>query len=269
MLYDCSKALTFNPNNIKAYYRSVKALLALDKMEEGIDCCQRGLRLDPTNLNFKNDLIRLEKRSVQLEQLSILAGIKREASEKKALGLATAKSSRQYRFYDHIPNEEEDDEKHVPVQHPDAAPYRIQLLQDGELTFPVIFLYPESNQSDVIEEFRETDTFYSHFTEMFAANAAWDPQHLYHVDTLDWYFETHVEKYAKVGQELVSCLKSVEASNAPSQNAAHKYVYLTLGDMLRNDKCTIIDGIVQIIVLSRTSSEFSLKYRKEYRKLRN
>jgi hypothetical protein len=43
VLIDCSKALKLNPKNIKAYYRSVKALYALDKIEEAIDCCEHGL----------------------------------------------------------------------------------------------------------------------------------------------------------------------------------------------------------------------------------
>jgi tetratricopeptide (TPR) repeat protein len=46
VLIDCSKALKLNPKNIKAYYRSAKALYALDKIEEAIDCCEHGLAVN-------------------------------------------------------------------------------------------------------------------------------------------------------------------------------------------------------------------------------
>ncbi|UKZ73765.1 hypothetical protein TrVFT333_001415 [Trichoderma virens FT-333] len=42
---DCAAALRLNPRNVKAYYRSGKALLAVDRIEEADDVCARGWRL--------------------------------------------------------------------------------------------------------------------------------------------------------------------------------------------------------------------------------
>lgn len=55
VLTDCSKCLKINPKNVKALYRSVKALFALDKLVETIDCCDHALSIDPENKNI-NDI---------------------------------------------------------------------------------------------------------------------------------------------------------------------------------------------------------------------
>jgi tetratricopeptide (TPR) repeat protein len=45
VLNDCAKALTLNPKCIKAYYRSAKACRALEKVEDALDACNRGLEV--------------------------------------------------------------------------------------------------------------------------------------------------------------------------------------------------------------------------------
>lgn len=49
VLKDCSKALSISPRSSKALYRSATALLALDRLEEALDCCDRCLVSDPRN----------------------------------------------------------------------------------------------------------------------------------------------------------------------------------------------------------------------------
>lgn len=49
VLKDCSEALQLNPKSSKAYYRSSLALLALERLEQALDCCDRCLQFDPDN----------------------------------------------------------------------------------------------------------------------------------------------------------------------------------------------------------------------------
>jgi tetratricopeptide (TPR) repeat protein len=49
VLRDCSKALAINIQSSKAYYRSSLALLALERVDEALDCCHRGLQIDKDN----------------------------------------------------------------------------------------------------------------------------------------------------------------------------------------------------------------------------
>lgn len=53
VLTDCSKCLKINPKNVKAFYRSARALFALDKLVETIDCCDHALTVDPENKPIK------------------------------------------------------------------------------------------------------------------------------------------------------------------------------------------------------------------------
>jgi tetratricopeptide (TPR) repeat protein len=49
VLRDCSKALSINPKSSKAFYRSSLALLALERVDEALDCCNRCLEFDKDN----------------------------------------------------------------------------------------------------------------------------------------------------------------------------------------------------------------------------
>ncbi|KAJ2999161.1 hypothetical protein HDV02_003450 [Globomyces sp. JEL0801] len=250
-----------NDNELNSILYSNRAAVNLELVDEGIDCCLRAMEVDAQNIHFPNDLKKLRKRKEDLKELDRLRKIKEQKKREEAEYLESMKRKRNYNFVSLPINEEEDDL--VTLQHPDAPTNRIELLSDGTLTFPVIFLYPEFNQSDVIASFSELDTFYAHFEHMFSEPAPWDPNHLYHPQTLDWYFETYPgNKNDKT--ELVSVLKTCNASQAPSQSAAHRYVCLTLQDVLKNKQYPIIDGVATFVILSR-NSEFSLRYRKEYR----
>jgi tetratricopeptide (TPR) repeat protein len=54
VLRDCSKAISNNGKCSKAYYRSALALLALDRVDEAIDCCNRCLAFDSSNTVIRN-----------------------------------------------------------------------------------------------------------------------------------------------------------------------------------------------------------------------
>ena len=49
VLRDCSKVLALNPQSSKAFYRSGLALIALDRLDEALDCCARCLSFDGNN----------------------------------------------------------------------------------------------------------------------------------------------------------------------------------------------------------------------------
>ncbi len=53
VLRDCSKVLGLNAKSSKALYRSAMALLALDRVVEALDSCDRCLSFDPDNSAVK------------------------------------------------------------------------------------------------------------------------------------------------------------------------------------------------------------------------
>ena len=266
-MYDCGRAISFNPQNVKAYFRSAKALFALERVEECLDCCKRGLAVDPSNNTFREIAKKANVLGERLAELARLSAIKEKAKIEEATKFNAALQSRKYKMKTLDPENEDENEEIKSLQHPEADLYRMQLFPEGEMSFPVLFLYPEFSQSDMISSFRENDTFYSHFELMFEQAAPWDQAQLYHPQTLDWYFETYTGKYDKKGRELVSCLKNVSAANAPSQGAAHRYAFMTLADVLRHPQHTIVNGVVRIMIFSRSSATFAAAYRKDFQRL--
>ena len=53
VLKDCSRAIQLNAHSSKAYYRSALALIALDRPDEALDCCERCLVFDQENTSVK------------------------------------------------------------------------------------------------------------------------------------------------------------------------------------------------------------------------
>ena len=77
VLRDCAKCLGLNDKNVKALYRSAKALFALDRLDEALDCCDHALAVDPENKAVIQERERCQKR------IDLIAEKKRKEEEKK------------------------------------------------------------------------------------------------------------------------------------------------------------------------------------------
>lgn len=69
VLRDTSAALGLNPQSEKAFYRAARALHALDKNVEALDCCDHALLIDANNTAVKKLRERIVKRQVYLAKL--------------------------------------------------------------------------------------------------------------------------------------------------------------------------------------------------------
>ena len=83
MLRDCAKVLVEDEKNIKALYRSAKACLAIDKLDETEDAISRAMNLDPSNSTFQNLKLEIAKRrgivNARNEQVLTSSAKKKEA----------------------------------------------------------------------------------------------------------------------------------------------------------------------------------------------
>lgn len=66
---------------------------------------------------------------------------------------------------------------------------RLSLDDQGRLSWPVLFLYPEYAQSDFISAFHEDSRFIDHLMVMFGETPSWDLEQKYCPDNLEVYFE--------------------------------------------------------------------------------
>lgn len=213
--------LKLNPSNVKAHYRSASALFALDKVYEALDVCYRGLKLDPTNKPMEILLEKIRKRSRVKEEQDRKRREEQDRRRKEKLVLMTALKARNIRLRG---------SQRTP---PDMADAKIRLVPDplspeSSLEFPTMILYPLHNQSDFIQAFSERDTLHQHLSYMLPP--PWDAKLEYKLATVDCYMDTRTGGMIKLGKKI------------------------PLLEILASDKVEVLDGLVRIHVVPRSSA---------------
>ncbi|KAI1130519.1 TPR-like protein [Nemania abortiva] len=227
---DSSAALRLNSNNIKAYYRSARAFLAVGRIAEADDACARGLAIDPSNNPLKSvarDIIKkAEETGVRQrrEAERIAKEKRREALVKAALRAREIRTR-------------------ATAQPPEMEDAGIKLVPDPDdpashLAFPTVLLYPVHLESDFIKGFNETDALADHLGYVFPL--PWDREGVYTLAGVECYMETVAGGLIKLGKK-VPLLK-----------------------VLAGGKVEVVDEVVRIFVLPKAQAaawveEFKMK----------
>ncbi|KAF9899701.1 hypothetical protein BX616_002887, partial [Lobosporangium transversale] len=224
VLTDCGSALKLNPKNVKALFRSAKALLALEMYPEALDCCDHALIHDPDNRAVKDERVKIQAEFDRKEKLRREKEEReRKIREKKEM-IEAALEKRKIRTAS------------TPGFKPDH-PHEIQLDQEmDQLTIPTFFLYPEYNESDLIQAFNEQDTIGEQLAEIFYDPAPWDPEHKYRPETVQTYFETEDQ-----------------GGNIGLMKVGLNVKFLTV---LSHSKHVLRDGIARFIVVPKEDSQW-------------
>ncbi|KAF9820967.1 hypothetical protein IEO21_00944 [Rhodonia placenta] len=196
VLKDCSKAILTNPRSSKAHYRSAQALVALERFDEAIDCCDRCLEFDAENkvvraLREKASQQKIVKDRKEREKQE---RIRREVEEKRRLRAAFKE-----RNVIVIPRPD------GSSSNPYAPAFDPEDPKNNALIVPVFFLYPQYATSDIISQFVEDTPFSAHLATMFPPEAAppeWDKNHEYVTDNLVVYAITYRKRLLKVGKKM-------------------------------------------------------------------
>ncbi|KAJ3539257.1 hypothetical protein NM688_g6393 [Phlebia brevispora] len=243
VLRDCAEAIKINPRSSKAFYRSATALVALDKLEETLDCCDRCLEFDQDNsamkvLREKAAKLRETKDKKERERQERL---KKEREEQAALAAA-------YRERNLIlmPSPKGTaDNVYQPKLDPEDPTRQTLLL-------PVFFLYPQYATTDIISEFQEDTPFSAHITAMFPPQAPppeWDKQGEYVDGRLVIYAMTHRNRLLKVGKKMT--LRDVFKASAAKPGEP-------------KDGLELKDGCLSFVVLPR--GEVEQKWIEDFKK---
>ncbi|ROW04526.1 hypothetical protein VMCG_04994 [Cytospora schulzeri] len=222
---DCAAALNLNPRNVKAWYRSARALLAVGRVEEADDACAGGLSVDGDNVALRavaRDIIaRAEEQTRRIEaENRAKATVQRRAAflygALRARGIKVRRSNRP----------------------PDMGDAKLELVPDPEdvkstLSFPTVILYPTHLESDFIKAFNERESLMQHFGYVFPL--PWDKEGEYSANNVECFMETMTGGLVKVGKKVqlvkVLCLDSVE----------------------------VVDGVVKIFVVPKAKAEAWVK----------
>ncbi|KAL7958803.1 hypothetical protein V8C34DRAFT_137600 [Trichoderma compactum] len=228
---DCAAALRLNPRNVKAYYRSGKALLAVDRIEEADDVCARGLAIEPENKALRSVADGIIKRATTLDELKRKAAEREAKKQRRALLLKTAIAARGIKM-------------RTTEQPPEMEDAKVRLLPDeddpsSELAFPTVLLYPLHLESDFIKAFHETHSLEDHLGYIFPL--PWDKEAQYTLAGVTCYIETKEGGLIKMGKK-VPLLK-----------------------VLSGGKVEVVDEVVRIFVLPTSKAEGWVKEFKEKR----
>ncbi|KAM3077021.1 HSP70/90 co-chaperone [Clarireedia jacksonii] len=197
---DCGAVLRINNANVKAWYRSAKALLALGRVKEADNACAKGLELEPEDKALRGLAGEIVKKNEEVEakkkkEVERLVRIK---NEEKVLKTALKAREITLRMTDKPPETE------------DA---KIELVPDAldpinsTLTFPVLFLYPLAAESDFIKSFNEMDTIGQHLE--YILPVPWDQTGEYRDEkAVECYLEKKKGSLIKVGRK-VNLLKAL------------------------------------------------------------
>ncbi|KAI3618519.1 hypothetical protein CBS9595_002882 [Malassezia furfur] len=214
-LHDTRNAMLVNPRSLKALYRATKAFLALNRLDDARGACDLadefggGADFAPLRAKVDERAAVLERRAKERTERERRARLLADAVRMAcvARGLWLARSTTQ-------------DDTHAPHFDPAALPAyaspELPLLGSTPwrapdpirtpLLFPVVLLYPEHGQSDLIAEFHEDTTIGQHLDAMFPEAARgqlpWDTAGAYVAPNLSAIAVTHQGRVLRVGRKL-------------------------------------------------------------------
>ena len=237
-LGDCSESIKLDHKNLKSFYRSIKALVALEKIEDAIQVCEIAQQVDCENSDFKRELKDLmDLNDQKLEKLQKIK-LKQEEKQVQDKELMDALISRKIKLHSKSKSHGSS------ILSSFHSEYHVK-FQDDSLFWPVLFLYPEYQESDFITSFDENTCFIDHLRIMFQDFPLWDVKNEYTVSNLQVYFETRGTEKEK------SRLLKV------SRN-------MSLKTVLSHSSYTVIDGIPTFFILSSVS-QFTEKFIDSYK----
>ncbi|KAH6895423.1 hypothetical protein B0T10DRAFT_215935 [Thelonectria olida] len=228
---DCAAAIRLNPKNIKAHYRSARALLAVDRIEEADDVCARGLGLDSANAGLKAVAEDIIKRAKELDAIRRKEAERVAREKRREVLLKAALKARNIRA-------------RATAQPPEMEDAKMQLVPDPDdprssLSIPAVLLYPLHLESDFIKAFNEMQTLEEHLA--YILPLPWDREGAYTPSGVDCYVETLAGGLLKMGKR-VPLLK-----------------------VLGTGKVEVVDEVVRIFVVPHAKAEGWVKEHKAKR----
>lgn len=231
-LNDCIFAFKMNRANLKAIVKAAECASELKQFDDAIRWCDIGLKMQPDSQKAKELRLKYEtEKKVAAKEARKKEMLERKKAEHQAK-IANLIKANNIRI-----EEQKDQDKYEELLN------SMKLSEDGShLVWPVVLLYPEYSQSDLIEAFNEQTTFEDHLKVVFGEPAGWDEERKYRPDTIEIYYENFDK------QKLMKLKKTS-----------------TLLDAIRKDGYKIQHGSPQFILLAK-GSEFEAKFIKNFEK---
>ncbi|XP_031641527.1 tetratricopeptide repeat protein 4 isoform X2 [Oncorhynchus kisutch] len=206
-LNDSVAAKKFKPDHLKALIRGASCCMELKKYTDALLWCEEGLKLQPTDKKLLELRATADKhkRAAERDARKEKVKEKKELSEREALlvaikgrGIKLLKPKQRPKR-----SSDSDDDNRGPSRDMagldldglcsvEATGATVFLDDQGVMHWPVLFLYPEHQQTDFISAFSESSSFLDHLTLMFGEELPpWDTNRKYSPQNLQLFFEDH------------------------------------------------------------------------------
>ncbi|NWS99834.1 TTC4 protein, partial [Mionectes macconnelli] len=193
-LNDAIQAKKLKPTHLKAIVRGALCHMELKNFSEAIAWCEEGLRIDPTEKKLLETRVKADKLKLGRTLLETQIDFSTPCQGRAVMSVDLL-CERNIKLFLEPSNEEEEisdglAEISLDGFHSDSATgAKVHLDADGNLNWPVLFLYPEHEQTDFTVAFHENSRFIDHLMVMFAELPPWDLERKYLPSNLELYFE--------------------------------------------------------------------------------
>ncbi|NXD10418.1 TTC4 protein, partial [Nothocercus nigrocapillus] len=186
-LNDAIQARRLKPTHLKAIVRGALCHLELKNFSEAIAWCEEGLQIDSREKKLLEARAKADKLKVNVGAASrVCCADPRIAlfCPERNIKLVLGPSNEEEEMSDGLA------EMSLDGFHSDnGMGAKVHLDVGGNLNWPVLFLYPEHEQTDFIAAFHENTRFIDHLMVMFAELPPWDLERKYLPGNLELYFE--------------------------------------------------------------------------------
>ncbi|NXO61700.1 TTC4 protein, partial [Phainopepla nitens] len=192
-LNDAIQAKKLKPTHLKAIIRGALCHMELKNFSEAIAWCEEGLQIDSTEKKLVEIRAKADKLKLQGTFLEPQTDFSTCCQGGAVVALPC--SERNIKLVLEPSDEEEEVSGGLAeisldgFRSDSATGAKVHLDADGNLNWPVLFLYPEHEQTDFIVAFHENSRFIDHLMVMFAELPPWDLGKKYLPNNLQLYFE--------------------------------------------------------------------------------
>ncbi|KAL2747348.1 tetratricopeptide repeat protein 4-like [Vespula maculifrons] len=240
-LNDSKQAIKLKSDYAKSLERAARCCLRVKDFDQCNELCDKILRIFPEErviLDLKRQIILSDKTSYRDQRKQKKEAAKLSKEEEELLSTIKSRGIKlELLDGNKIPNL-----KDLESKIPELMQSKVHLDGNNKLVWPVIFLYPEFQETDFVQNFHEDITIKEQLEELYFSPPPWDTQHLYNPDTVAIYFE---------GKDKNS-LHKVDISN-------------TLGKILTDEQFLVRGGTPAFLIFVK-DSKAEARYLKTYHK---
>ncbi|CAH2351086.1 hsp70/Hsp90 co-chaperone Cns1p [[Candida] railenensis] len=194
---DCKAALSIDPKNVKACYRSGRAFFAVSRFDEAKEILRYGLALDPENASIAATLKQIEKRETTIREAKLKKEKEVKEMELKKSILANAIQLRHIRII----------KSSRPTELLEDAKIRLEdeLDHESQLIFPAMLVYPTLDEFDYVAKISELTSPLELLETVLNRPKEWfeDPKHKdFLPKKLECYMETESGGLIKLGKKV-------------------------------------------------------------------